>query len=61
MYDRAGASLDTKDDDGCTPLHAAVRSPDVVAALVRAGADVNARDNAGDAHALLSLSLSLHL
>lgn len=44
----AGADVNTKDDDGTTPLHWAYRSTvSIIEALVAAGADVNAKENKG--------------
>jgi ankyrin repeat protein len=48
---KAGANVNAKDAEGCTPLHRAASGNDLslVTALVKAGADVNAKDNRGDA------------
>ena len=47
----AGADVNSRDDNGDTPLHRAVRFNEgiaVIEALLAAGADVNARDDNGD-------------
>mgnify|MGYP002526415306 CR=1 FL=1 len=43
------SDVNSRDEDGWTPLHAAAESgtPDSIQALIDAGADVNARDNIG--------------
>ena len=46
---RAGAEVDARDEDLCTPLHygAVGGSATVVRALIRSGADVNAQYHMG--------------
>jgi hypothetical protein len=46
----AGANVDGRDRDGCTPLHHAITkncNTDVLKYLIAQGADINARDNDG--------------
>ena len=43
----AGADVNAKDEDGCTPLHGC-RDADIAKALINAGADVNAINKCGN-------------
>ena len=51
----AGADIDTKDEDGCSPLHYST-TPEVVKVLVRAGAGVDVTDDDGRTCLMLAAS-----
>lgn len=57
LLTRAGANLSVPDNAGLMPLHRALEDPERVAILIRAGADVNAKD----AHGRSSLELTTNI